>query len=164
MTTTLKEEADGYKSLGNEAFNQKDYKKSIELYTRAISLYQNNHIYYSNRSASYAALAQWQSAEEDARSCIEMKPSFAKGYARLANAQRHGGKEKEALLTLEEGKKVDSTSPDINALLREMTSNDKTKNTIAPAIAAELSVLQPQYKSIVRELEQVHIQYYSQWY
>ena len=44
-------------------------------------------VYYSNRSAAHAALQQWREALEDAQSCTQLKPQWAKGWARRAAAQ-----------------------------------------------------------------------------
>ena len=50
------EKANEYKNAGNEAFKNKEYEKSIELFTNAIEINPNDHILYSNRSGSYASL------------------------------------------------------------------------------------------------------------
>ena len=50
------EKATEYKNLGNEAFKNKEYEKSIEYFTKAIEINPNDHIYYSNRSGSHACL------------------------------------------------------------------------------------------------------------
>lgn len=38
------------------------------------------HWYYVS-SAAYGACSQWERAEEDAKVCVQKKPSFAKGNA-----------------------------------------------------------------------------------
>ena len=48
--------AEEFKSQGNAAFAKKDYYEAIDNFSKAISLDANNHVLYSNRSASYAGI------------------------------------------------------------------------------------------------------------
>ena len=48
--------AEEFKSQGNAAFAKKDYYEAIDNFSKAISLDANNHVLYSNRSASYACI------------------------------------------------------------------------------------------------------------
>ncbi len=68
------------KTQGNKAFTTKDYERAIELFTKAIELDPTNHVLYSNRSASYASLKQYDKALEDADKTIELKGGWAKVY------------------------------------------------------------------------------------
>jgi stress-induced-phosphoprotein 1 len=43
-------------------------------------------IYHSNRSAAHACLKQWDKALHDAMRAVELKPQWAKAYARLGAA------------------------------------------------------------------------------
>lgn len=45
-----------------------------------------NAVYYSNRSAVYASMKDYDNAVRDAESVIRMKPEWVKGWARLAVA------------------------------------------------------------------------------
>lgn len=42
-----------WKNEGNAALKEKDFKKAIECYSKAIEIDQNDHTFYSNRSAAY---------------------------------------------------------------------------------------------------------------
>ena len=44
-----KNNPDALKEAGNKAFSLKQFDEAIELYTKAINLDQNNHVYYANR-------------------------------------------------------------------------------------------------------------------
>ena len=44
------------KNQGNDAFAKKDYVNAIALFTQATALDPQNHVLYSNRSASYAGI------------------------------------------------------------------------------------------------------------
>ena len=50
------EEAQKYKALGNSAFQEGNFYEAIEHFTKAIELNPNDHIFYSNRSGTYASL------------------------------------------------------------------------------------------------------------
>ncbi|KAF5829790.1 hypothetical protein DUNSADRAFT_15472, partial [Dunaliella salina] len=67
-------------------FRQGDYAGSVIAYTRAIGLDPHNEVLYSNRSASYALLRDYDSALDDARKCVLLKPEWSKGYLRLCKA------------------------------------------------------------------------------
>ncbi|KAJ0393307.1 hypothetical protein P43SY_009661 [Pythium insidiosum] len=157
-----KEQAEQQKQLGNEEFNVKNFAKAIEHYSEAIRLDSENHIYYSNRSAAYGAAGQWELAEEDAKQCVRLSPGFAKGYHRLANAQKQLGKNAEALATLKAAQSSSEADkvPGIKKLMRDLSVEGGSGMTVGgrvvpPAIAKELQELQPQVLSIQRELEQV---------
>jgi hypothetical protein len=45
-----------------------------------------NHVYYSNCAACFFGLKKWSESADDAQMCIELKPTFIKGYIHLAKA------------------------------------------------------------------------------
>lgn len=59
------------------------YEESIKHFTKAIELNPEDHIFFSNRSGSYASLKKYQEALHDAEKCISLKPTWPKGYYRL---------------------------------------------------------------------------------
>lgn len=46
--------AEELKAQGNAAFAKRDFREAIQFFSQAIALDPNNHVLYSNRSASYA--------------------------------------------------------------------------------------------------------------
>mmetsp|Transcript_6929 Transcript_6929/g.11425 ORF Transcript_6929/g.11425 Transcript_6929/m.11425 type:complete len:291 (-) Transcript_6929:150-1022(-) len=86
------------KAKGNEAFKDQKYDQAIDFFKRAIALDPHNHIYYSNRSATYTAKALGDNitfstvkglAKQgilDAKKCISLERTFGKGYMRWATA------------------------------------------------------------------------------
>jgi len=46
------EQASNYKNQGNKAFQESRYEESVELFTKAIELSPNDHVFYSNRSGA----------------------------------------------------------------------------------------------------------------
>jgi len=83
--------AERYKDEGNAAFQEgttESVKQAINLYTQAIDMDPDNHIYYSNRSAAYLKADSKSKALWDAEKCVEIAPAWAKGYSRLGAAQQ----------------------------------------------------------------------------
>lgn len=79
---------DEYKQQGNAAFAAKDYNKAVELFTKGIDVSeQPNHVLYSNRSACFASLKEFEKALNDANECVKINPSWSKGYNRIGAAQ-----------------------------------------------------------------------------
>merc|ERR1711934_967096 len=76
--------AEAQKAKGNAAFSKGDNKVALRHYTMAINLDPENAVYYSNRSAAHAGLADWSSCLEDSHKAIELRPDWFKGYTRLA--------------------------------------------------------------------------------
>lgn len=80
--------SDEFKQQGNLAFAQKNYELAIECFTQAIDASPApNHALYSNRSAAFASLKKFDKALEDAKKTVEINPTWAKGYSRVAAAE-----------------------------------------------------------------------------
>ncbi|KAH3899433.1 probable Heat shock protein STI1 [Saccharomycodes ludwigii] len=80
--------ADEYKQQGNACFTNKDYEGAIDFFTKAISASpEPNHVLFSNRSACYTSLQKFSQALKDAEQCVEINPTWAKGYNRVGAAQ-----------------------------------------------------------------------------
>merc|ERR1719498_1240624 len=69
---------------GNELFKEGKYAQAIDKYSDAMKRDPTNHVPYSNRAACYQKLMEWQLALKDADRCVEMKPTFVKGWSRKA--------------------------------------------------------------------------------
>lgn len=67
---------------GNSFFKQDKYPEAVQHYTEAIKRAPRDHRAYSNRSACYTKLTAWTEGLKDAEKCIELAPTFAKGYSR----------------------------------------------------------------------------------
>jgi tetratricopeptide (TPR) repeat protein len=65
---------------------------------------------FSNRSQSHIYLRNLSEGLEDAEKCIELDPTFLKGYLRKANAQFLMDNYESALATYIEGLKCDPNS------------------------------------------------------
>lgn len=80
--------ADELKDQGNQAFQAGDVQQAINFFTQAIDLDPDNHVYYSNRAAAYMKADSKSKALHDAEKCVELAPTWSKGYSRLGAAQQ----------------------------------------------------------------------------
>jgi stress-induced-phosphoprotein 1 len=106
--------------LGNQAFKAGDYPKAIEHYSEAIKIDPSAHTYWSNRSASYAGLGDWENAANDASECVKADKNFVKGYFRLALAQKNLQRFEQALETITRGLQVDFGNNDLKSMRKEV--------------------------------------------
>lgn len=68
--TDLQQAAE-YKAQGNAAFKEKKWEEAIQHFTKAIEYNPNDHVFYSNRSASFLNSGKHQEALIDAEKCVE---------------------------------------------------------------------------------------------
>jgi len=100
--------ADAEKAAGNKEFQAQNYPKAIEHFTKAIDLgFKDAHVLYSNRSACYCGLRQYDDALADASKCIEAKPDWGKGYGRKGAALHGLGRFDQAIAAYEKGLDVE---------------------------------------------------------
>ncbi|KAG0240660.1 Hsp90 cochaperone [Actinomortierella wolfii] len=111
--------AEEFKQQGNKLFLAKDYSAAIDAFSKAIELDPSNHVLYSNRSACYASLKEYQKALEDGEKTVSLNPSWAKGYGRKAAALFGLGRLPDAEKTYEEGLKIEPTNPQLQKGLQE---------------------------------------------
>ncbi|TPX33118.1 hypothetical protein SmJEL517_g03939 [Synchytrium microbalum] len=120
--------AEEFKAQGNKAFSAGDFDTAIKAFSQAIELDTSNHVLYSNRSAAYASLKNYQKALEDAEKTVALKPDWAKGYSRVGAAQYGLSKYGDAAKAYEEGLKLDPSNAQMqkglddseNMLMNEM--------------------------------------------
>lgn len=70
--------ADECKAKGNAAFSGGRYQEGIDAFSDAIKLAPTNHVLYSNRSACYASLKDYDAALADANKTVELKGDWPK--------------------------------------------------------------------------------------
>lgn len=132
---------------GNQAFARKQYSDAIDLYTEAIKRDQLNHVYFSNRSASYAGLKDWESAATDAKECIRLDPNFIKGYYRLALAQIELNDYEKAISTIRQGLSIDPNNPQLTKQMNSVLGLRKPSavgdRSIRPSGNDDLSLPEP---------------------
>lgn len=84
------------------AYEQGEFKQAIAFFSQAISLFPDNYMLYSFRSAAETDNLAFSAAHRDANKVIELQPNKAEGYLRLGNvlvAADDFAKAKEAYLT-----------------------------------------------------------------
>jgi tetratricopeptide (TPR) repeat protein len=116
------DEAEREKELGNRTFLNGNHAAAIDHYSAAIELNSKVATYYSNRSACYSKMKAYDKAMEDAAKCIEIDPSFLKGYYRLAIAHEGRNHLKLAIKTLQTAStfQLHSKNPEILSKLQDL--------------------------------------------
>ena len=96
---------------GRANYKNGDYKAAALCFTEALEDIdaEDTHKLYSNRSACRMHLQDFKGAKEDAESCTALKPSWAKGWARLGAAQGRLGEISEAVASYEKAHELDPT-------------------------------------------------------
>ncbi|KAH8298050.1 hypothetical protein KR018_005262 [Drosophila ironensis] len=84
-------EANHYKTEGNNCYRNGKYDEAISFYDKAIDKCPKEHrtdmaIFYQNRAASYEMLKKWSKVKEDCSASLEYNPRYAKAYYRRARA------------------------------------------------------------------------------
>ncbi|EGR31769.1 stress-induced protein sti1 family protein, putative, partial [Ichthyophthirius multifiliis] len=113
------DQATEYKNQGNKAFQENRFEEAVDLFTKAIQINPNDHVYYSNRSGAYASKGDLEKALEDANKCIQLKPDWAKGYQRKGHAEYELGKLEDAVNTYKKGLEYEPN----NTVLKERLQN-----------------------------------------
>ncbi|KAI8391838.1 uncharacterized protein BYT42DRAFT_210570 [Radiomyces spectabilis] len=94
--------ADKAREEGNKLFKESNWPGAIEQYTEAIKRNETDVRPYSNRSVCYLKLMAIHEAQKDAEKCIELDPTFARGYIRKAAVQFAKKEFQDAIDTLKE--------------------------------------------------------------
>mmetsp|Transcript_8163 Transcript_8163/g.14539 ORF Transcript_8163/g.14539 Transcript_8163/m.14539 type:complete len:388 (-) Transcript_8163:1097-2260(-) len=109
-----------FKAQGNKVFQAGEYSKSAKFYTLAISFSPQNHVLFSNRSASYYNLRRLAPALADATHCIALNPSWPKGYYRKGATLVLQEKFAEAKAVFEAGLKIDPKNSDLKNGMKDL--------------------------------------------
>lgn len=113
--------AQEWKFKGNQAFKQNNYQKAIEYFTKALEFDPDDHVFYSNRSACYATVGEYNKALEDAVMCCEIRPDWVKGYTRKALAEFYLGNYPDAINTYKKALEIEPENSDLKAGLLKAT-------------------------------------------
>ncbi|XP_315121.5 RNA polymerase II-associated protein 3 isoform X1 [Anopheles gambiae] len=82
MLALVKQEADKYKELGNKHLARKDFEKAERSYSKAISLFGDEAIYYTNRSLCYWNLKDYDKCLADCNKAIQLDENYFRPYYR----------------------------------------------------------------------------------
>ncbi|CAG8975737.1 hypothetical protein HYALB_00011208 [Hymenoscyphus albidus] len=94
-----REQAEEFKSAGNNFYKAKDYKRAIGEYTKAVEAQPLEPTYLSNRAAAYMAAGHYIPALEDCNRADELDPQNSKILLRLARIYTALGRPQDALNT-----------------------------------------------------------------
>ena len=131
-----KTHANALKEQGNELFQAGKNEEAIQVYTQAIDLDPDNHVFYSNRSAAYMKNDSKSKALKDAEKCVALAPAWSKGYARLGAAQQALKRFDAAIDTFKKGIELDATNQSLWSSLRACQESHEADKKIRFADAA----------------------------
>jgi DnaJ family protein C protein 7 len=131
--------AETLKEAGNAAFKAGRNDDAIKAYSDALELDQRNKVYNSrllaNRAAAQSKAGRHGEAVEDATACLEMDPTYIKGYIRRAQAYL-GFKDKDSC----------------EAAVRDYMKAKEVAGGGSPGIAASEN-LNGEQEEVIRDLE-----------
>ncbi len=107
--------AEEERELGNARFKEGKFPEAVQHYSEAIKRNPRDHRAYSNRSACYTKLAAWNEGLKDAETCIELAPTFGKGYSRKGAVQFFMKDYDKALATYQAGLAHDPDSDELKS-------------------------------------------------
>jgi stress-induced-phosphoprotein 1 len=110
--------AEEARERGNTLFKEQKYPEAVAEYTEAIKRNPDDHRVYSNRAACYTKLAAFNEATKDAEKCIELEPTFAKGYTRKGHVEFFTKQFDKALETYQAGLAHDPNNEELKDGLR----------------------------------------------
>jgi tetratricopeptide (TPR) repeat protein len=142
-----------YHSEGNNFFKAKSYAEAIAKYSEAIELDSNDVTFFSNRSACYAALSDWEHAAADGRQCVIVDKSFVKGYFRAALALQSSGNLDAALDYVKRGLGIESSNADLKRMSREIEDQQRGKKVEALIAQAEQQIAANDITSAYKTLD-----------
>lgn len=114
--------ADEAKAKGNAAFSSGDFNTAVKHFTEAINLSPTNHVLYSNRSAAYASLHQYDAALSDSKKTVDLKPDWSKGYSRLGAAYLGLHQYEDAVSAYKKGLEIDPNNEALKSGLADAQS------------------------------------------
>lgn len=106
------------KEKGNQAFKDHQFPEAVKHYTEALKrgppeVNPEAYKLYSNRAACYTKLGALNEALKDAEKCIELAPTFAKGYSRKGTVQFFMKEYDKALETYRQGLEQDKDNEEL---------------------------------------------------
>ena len=125
------------KDLGNNEFRNGNYQSAIKFFDEAIEKDSENHVLYSNRSAAYLSSGEGQKALEDADKCIDLEPTWAKGYGRKGAALHMLKKYDDSIASFEHGLSLETNNSYLQSGL-ELVKNEKDLTNNNPAFSMDL--------------------------
>lgn len=101
--------AETYKNVGNHFMTlkpKKEPRKSIQLYECAISLHDTP-AYHTNLAAAYAEVGEHNKCIAACKRALEIDPTFAKAYTRMARQLSKNGQYRESAEAFQKALEID---------------------------------------------------------
>ena len=119
--------ANDWKEKGNLHVKEGQYKEALDCYTKAIENYQNDPLFYSNRSLMHYILSEFDDALEDAEKAILINPNYAKAYLRKGKALEGKKNNKEAAEAFKLGLEKEKDNKQLIQALEELKLSENFK-------------------------------------
>ncbi|KAI8380059.1 hypothetical protein BD560DRAFT_347647 [Blakeslea trispora] len=129
--------ADKAREEGNALFKAGKWPEAVEQYTEAIKRNDKDVRPYSNRAACYLKLMAIHEAEKDADRCIELDPSFVRGYIRKAAVQLVKREYQESIDTLKLAQEHDKDGKASREIQQQLTKAYTAMNPMSGTNANE---------------------------
>jgi len=167
----LASRANHLRTQGNDALQKQQFAQALNFYTQAIvvqtrvdaHMSEPSRLYtlYSNRSAVFMKMRQYENALGDAEMCVKLNPVWAKGYSRKGAALVALGRQKEAIKVLERGLQLDPGNKSMQHTLHRATVSMQLKH---PSTPEEKVALLKQHGNQSLAAGQLHdaLNYYTQ--
>ncbi|KAH0739996.1 hypothetical protein KY290_033039 [Solanum tuberosum] len=105
--------AEEEREKGNRFFKEQKYPEAVSRYTESLRRNPKDPRTYSNRAACYTKLGALPEGLKDAEKCIELDPTFAKGYTRKGAVQFFMKEYEKAMETYQAGLKYDPQNQEL---------------------------------------------------
>lgn len=125
--TTQREQFNTLKEQGNDKFKQGDFEQAAQLYSKAISIKDDEPVAYSNRAQCYIKLNRYYDALADCDRALSIDSKFAKSVYRRAIANKNLHRYRSAL---EDLKRLTGLDPEFAGakaeidLIEQLIEND----------------------------------------
>ena len=94
-------------------------------------------MFYSNRSACYASLEQYDKALDDAEICVNLKPDWVRGYTRKGLAEFYLKKYEEAKATYTKGLEIEPGNAAMLDMLNKIREAEASVNPFSSLFTPE---------------------------
>jgi len=137
FSEAAEKQAKKYKKSGNEFYKKRNLISAIDEYTKGIETPNISEellsILYSNRSVARMELNDLKGAKSDAKTCLEIRPDWFRGYVRLATIYEKLAKFDKAIETFtiakELGDNSKSTLDSLDFCIMKRTQLDRRELT-----------------------------------
>ncbi|GAA5804232.1 hypothetical protein EDC94DRAFT_641856 [Helicostylum pulchrum] len=147
--------ADKAREEGNAFFKAGKWPQAIEQYTEAIKRNDKDVRPYSNRAVCYLKLMAVNEAEKDADKCIELDPTFTRGYIRKAACQLVKKDFQESIDTLNLAKETDKEGKCAREIQQQLM---KAYTAMSPMSGASGAPEESQEETLKRAAENPEVQ------